>query len=138
MSSQYLITVILDADISVHFWECILANDNRLRMNKIKLLGPPSVKYERLKNRIVTLMGLSEHEIQLVEIRDINRIVEEDVQIVPTALYEGDERHVWTIATSLDEMLRQLGANQRPMAPIRQTKSNRQKRRLDPLHELDD
>ena len=73
-------------------------------MKRIKLLGPSSKKYELLKQRITRLLELSDHQIPIVEIQDINRIMAENIEVVPTVIYEGDQVFHWTLDTEFDQM----------------------------------
>jgi hypothetical protein len=77
-------------------------------MCKIKLLGPQSEKYNSLKNRILNLAHLMDDQFQLVEIKDVNHIVAENIDVVPTAIYHGEKMYHWTIDTSTEDMVTQL------------------------------
>ena len=90
-------------------------------MIRIKLLGPPSEKYELLKQRIMAILELSEQHIPIVEIQDINRIMAENINIVPTAIYEGQRTFHWTMDTGFDEMKKSFMDDlngQRPSASV--------------------
>ena len=103
-------------------------------MCKIKLLGPQSEKYNSLKERILNLATLFEDPIQLVEIKDVNHIVAENVDVVPTALFQGEELYRWTIDTSIEDMIAQLTQDRKNKDHACHCGDGCRMRKLDPKH----
>ena len=101
-------------------------------MCKIKILGPPSEKYEALKSKILKLAELWDDDFQLVEIRDVNQIVEENINVVPSALFEGEENIIWTEETTVNNMLEQLKSNRKNRDHACRCEGGCKMRKIDP------
>ena len=82
-------------------------------MGKIKLLGLPNEKFEKLKNKLERLIELIDHDIQLVEIKNVNLIVAAKIESVPAAIYEGEKEYHWDEFTPIEDMLAQLKEDQK-------------------------
>ena len=77
----------------------------------IRMYGPPSEKYQSFKKKISTAMTAWDDDVELIEESDIEKIIQGRALKVPSAVLEGPSEFVWTVDTSLEQMLGHLKSN---------------------------
>lgn len=106
-------------------------------MCKIRLIGLPNEKYEGLKRRVESVIEMWDGEIELVEIKNVHLIVEEKVDLVPAAIFEGEKKYQWNEHTSIEDMLAEIKEDLASKSESAKDKGDCKMRNIDPTYTPD-